>query len=383
MERLLAIAVCRVYGTLPFLVTPLLAAGAAASQVGALVAAAWVLAASAAALVLVPDLRARAAGVVVTTLVFAAVVLGPGLLVRALLPGASLPLALALGGGGGTLLALLAAWAPSLLPAAARDRVLAALLPDLLTGLLLLLLFGPWVALHRRLARRGPISRPAPPWRVRVVVTSWNEAATVERSLGELLREADRLRRLPEVASVEVVLADSGSSDGTRERAAALGVPVWDVPRGKLSARHAAYLREGADLIVAADADRGYPEGTLAALLAPLLSDPAVVAVTGETGSPRAPVGGSALVRSRLHVPFNGGNAAFLRAAYLAAPHDLEVNQFRHRHLWAEEEFRFGLALRSLGGVVHARGCSSFELRPYGLLRELLRHLFGVRLRTF
>jgi len=215
-----------------------------------------------------------------------------------------------------------------------------------------------------------------------VFVTSFEEEGSVEACLRSVLRSAEVAASRAELHAVRVVLADSASQDRTAAIARELGVEVLECPRGKLSARDHAYRRSQADLILAADADRAYPEGWVGGLVEGLLRDPEGVAVTGETGSEAEPFGGTTLLRRWLQLPFNGGNSAFFRQAYLSAPHDLELDEFRHRELWAEEEFRFCLRLKHLGRVRFVP-LSSAELRPYPLARVLLRHLFGVRLGSF
>jgi hypothetical protein len=179
------------------------------------------------------------------------------------------------------------------------------------------------------------------------------------------------------------VLADSASQDGTAQAAAGLVDEVFAAPPGKLSARHAATLAVSADLIVAADGDRAYPRTWLLGLLGALAANERAVAVLGETANEGSGMSASALTRHLLHIPMNAGNSVYFRRTYLEAPYDIAINQFRHAEIWCEEEFLFSLRLARLGAIVHTTEAQSFELRPYPVLDQLSRHLFGRRLRTF
>ena len=256
------------------------------------------------------------------------------------------------------------------------------LFPDILTGFVLVLVFGLPVRFWR--TGRPAMPRPkAPPYDVSILVCSFEEDRTIARCLESIRRNVEDARRHPFVRSVRVVLVDSGSRDKTRALAASRVDRIVDGHAGKLTARHRATVAEDCDLVVAADGDRAYGEGWLAGLLAPVAEDPAVVATMGETTNEGSGLSGSALARRLLKIPFNAGNSAYFKEAYLRVPFDLEVDQFKHRAIWPEEEFLFSLRMQALGRVVHVADSRSFELRPYSLLAQMRRHLLGTRLRTF
>jgi cellulose synthase/poly-beta-1,6-N-acetylglucosamine synthase-like glycosyltransferase/peptidoglycan/xylan/chitin deacetylase (PgdA/CDA1 family) len=118
---------------------------------------------------------------------------------------------------------------------------------------------GCW---HRSRERREPRRWHGP---VSVIVPAYNEAAGIERCLRSMVGSdyADAL---------EVILVDDGSSDGTADLAAALGLPVTIVRQanaGKAAALNAG-IRQAAHQVLV----------TIAALVGPL-RDPLVGAVAG------------------------------------------------------------------------------------------------------
>lgn len=260
------------------------------------------------------------------------------------------------------------------------------LIPDVFAGATLIALFYIPVALRSAGARKRPGFSPpqSQASTVSVILTAFHEELTIRTSVRSIRRGIrDARRRLP-LSSVRLVLAVGEDDRETARKAREAGVDeVLFCPPGKLRARHHAMVLDTADIIVAADGDRGYDRNWLYRLLSPLFEDPEVVATLGETRDLGGGLSGSALSRSVLTLPNNGGNAAFYRNMYLRIPFVAEVDQFKHRHLWREEEFAFGLRLREMGRVVHVPDSHSCELRPYGLFRVMARHLWGRRLRTF
>lgn len=96
---------------------------------------------------------------------------------------------------------------------------------------------------------------------------------------------ADLPRRIPGVDSIEVLVVDDGSDDGTAELAEQLGVHHvlrFPVNRGLAAAYSAgldACLRLGADVVVNTDADNQYRGADIARLVAPILAGRAEIVV--------------------------------------------------------------------------------------------------------
>jgi hypothetical protein len=374
-RRALAWLVCRGYALLPCLVTPLVAGVLCLCAHGAIGALALVGVSFGVMAAAFPDFLERPTSVLANAALYAALLALPAVVVpwRGLLGfGAGFALEAA---ADVVLLALLPR-----LPFRAARALQPELFADVLTALLLIGLLGlpAWAAARAGAARRWGSG----PFDISVLLCAFEEDATIERSLDSIRAAARRAAGLPLVRTLRVVLVDSSPSPACRDRLRPRVERVIEGGPGKLSSRHRATLLEASEIVVAADADRCYDEDWLERLLSPF-DEARVVATMGETRNWGGTLSGSALSRTGLKLPFNGGNSAYRREAYLAAPFDEHVDEFSHRRLWLEEEFLFGLTLRAQGRVVHVADCRSYELRPYPLWRQLSRHLFGTRLKTF
>jgi glycosyltransferase involved in cell wall biosynthesis len=115
--------------------------------------------------------------------------------------------------------------------------------------------------------------------RLFVQIPCWNERETIASVLRELPR------KVPGFRTIEVVVIDDGSTDGTADVARSLGVHhiVRFTRHRGLAAAHMAgldaCLRLGADVVVNTDADHQYPGAAIAELTRPILEGRADIVV--------------------------------------------------------------------------------------------------------
>jgi len=132
---------------------------------------------------------------------------------------------------------------------------------------------------------------PAKTVQVSVLMPTRDAQDYIEAALRSILSEA----RVP----LEVVVIDDGSSDASRERAAALGDPrvrIVDGPRRGIAAcLNAGLAAASGDLLMRCDADDIYPPGRIAEQVDWLARHPGHDAVSGAFGTVDA--GGAPVVR--------------------------------------------------------------------------------------
>src|SRR5258707_9953149 len=102
--------------------------------------------------------------------------------------------------------------------------------------------------------------------RLTILMPCLNEAETIESCVRKAFRSLDQLN-----LAGEVVVADNGSTDGSRERAEALGARVVPVSeRGYGAALQAGIIAAKGDWIVMGDADDSYDFSHLAPFISRL-----------------------------------------------------------------------------------------------------------------
>jgi cellulose synthase/poly-beta-1,6-N-acetylglucosamine synthase-like glycosyltransferase/peptidoglycan/xylan/chitin deacetylase (PgdA/CDA1 family) len=127
---------------------------------------------------------------------------------------------------------------------------------------------------RRRVAALEP--SPLPP--AAVIVPAYNEAVGIERTVRSLAGS--------DYPDFEIVVVDDGSTDGTADVVAGLGLPLVHLVRqdngGKAAALNTGIDLTEAEVVVMVDGDTLFESDTLRRLVAPF-ADPAVGAVSGNT----------------------------------------------------------------------------------------------------
>ena len=197
---------------------------------------------------------------------------------------------------------------------------------------------------------------------VSIVVPALDEEATIAATLGRL--------REPEVR--EVIVADGGSTDRTREIAGPLADRVIEAPRGRASQMNAGAAAAGGDVLLFVHADTLVPPGFAAAIVR-ALADREVVGgrfdvELDEPGVLYRMVGTAISLRSRWTRLFTGDQAMFVRREVFA-----RLGGYPDQPLMADLEL--SIALRRAGEIACLRErvtTSARRWRERGLVRTIL-----------
>jgi glycosyltransferase involved in cell wall biosynthesis len=216
-----------------------------------------------------------------------------------------------------------------------------------------------------------------------------NERETLPETIADLPRQIEG------IDEIEVLIIDDGSTDGTAERAAELGVHhVVRFPRNRGLARAFvagmdAAVRLGADIVVNTDADNQYRGGDIPRLIAPILAGRAEL-VIGDRQTDRiahfSPIKkllqrwGSGLVR-RLSATGvadspSGFRALSRRAALLMFVH----NRFTYTLETVIQAGRNGIAIEN---VKIATNHKTRESRLFKNIPDYLKKAGGVMFRAY
>lgn len=216
-----------------------------------------------------------------------------------------------------------------------------------------------------------------------------NERDTLAETL------ADLPRVVPGIDAIEVLVIDDGSSDGTAERAAELGVHhIVRFPknRGLAAAFMAgldAGLRLGADIIVNTDADNQYRGADIPALVAPILEGRADL-VIGDRQTDRiahfSPLKkvlqrwGSSVVRALSASDVADSPSGFRAISRKAALRLFVHSRFTYTLETVIQAGRAGLAIENVRITTNAK---TRESRLFRSIPDYLRRAGGVMLRAY
>jgi cellulose synthase/poly-beta-1,6-N-acetylglucosamine synthase-like glycosyltransferase len=130
----------------------------------------------------------------------------------------------------------------------------------------------------RSTRRRAAAHEPSPLPPAAVIVPAYNEVVGIERTVRSLAGS--------DYPDFEIVVVDDGSTDGTADVVAGLGLPLVHLVRqdncGKAAALNTGIDLTEAEVVVMVDGDTLFESDTLRRLVAPF-ADPAVGAVSGNT----------------------------------------------------------------------------------------------------
>ena len=211
---------------------------------------------------------------------------------------------------------------------------------------------------------------------VSIIVCNKDETKKVfDESVRSITQSKSYAENMLNFNHIRLVLADGGSKniDYIKENFGCMFDSIEVIPGGKLTGRHNCSLKEASDIIVAYDSDRKYDHRNTFELLLPFIKDYRNLA-TVENQKEELVVGTTHYVNTDGIFPFNGGNSAYLRRAYLKHPFNTKINQTTTSSIWKEEEIDWGNNLIKCGKVVSVKALYS-DINPLPFVSLIKRML--------
>ena len=119
--------------------------------------------------------------------------------------------------------------------------------------------------------------------KISFVIPAYNESVEIVPCLTSLIQEIERTKKLGTAFETEIIVANNGSTDNTRERALSIpGVRVVDeLRKGANIARQTAFEASTGSIVASIDADTRVPEGWLSTIIHEFTTDSSLIALTG------------------------------------------------------------------------------------------------------
>ena len=209
---------------------------------------------------------------------------------------------------------------------------------------------------------------------ISIIVCNKNESlTTLKESIASVMSTKKYAEKKLGIRPIRLVFADGGSKniEGIRNKYGSLLDLITIIEGGKLRGRHEAALNEtSSDIIIAYDSDRKYDIKNAYRHLEGFIrvKDNNKYASCKNKMLPL--VGTTHYVNSDGTLPFNGGNSAYLRKAYLKYPFNTTINEARG--IWKEEEIDWRNKLARTGSVISVEA-NYAEIDPIPFMSNLKR----------
>ena len=214
---------------------------------------------------------------------------------------------------------------------------------------------------------------------VSIILCNKDETKEVfEQSVMSIIQSKTYAENILKISRIRFILADGGSRniDVIQQSYGSKFDSIEVIAGGKLTGRHHSSLKETSDIIIAYDSDRKYDKRNTFELLFPFVNDCRSLETNGNQKEHMI-VGSTHYVNSDGIFPFNGGNSAYLRIAYLKHPFNVNINQTTTSSIWKEEEIDWGNNLLKCGKVVSVPALYS-DINPLPF-PALLKRMFNCK----